>query len=200
MIPRHTPSPPASPTREIAAKHHRLAGNGRIDHRLRRTSALRGAAAGDGHAASERRLDVPRDDGAVIELLTARLRLRRWREADVDAMAAINADPVVMRWIGDGSVFDRVATAAEIAAFENVWQSYGFGRFAVEMRDTGELAGFTGMAIPEDVPDVMPGVEIGWRLGRPYWGRGLATEAAQAALQFAFTSGGLDRVMGIHIV
>ena len=136
----------------------------------------------------------------MVELVTARLRLRRWREADVGAMAAINADPEVMRWIGDGSVFDHAATTAEIAAFEQVWQSYGFGRFAVEIRDTGDLAGFTGMAIPEDVPDVMPAVEIGWRLGRPYWGRGLATEAAQAALQFAFTGGGLDRVVGIHVV
>jgi len=140
------------------------------------------------------------DDGTMIELLTARLRLRRWRESDVDAMATINADPAVMRWIGDGSVFDHAATATEIAAFEHVWQSYGFGRFAVEIRDTGELAGFTGMAIPDDVPAVMPGVEIGWRFGRAYWGRGLATEAAQAALQFAFTGAGLDRVMGIHVV
>jgi RimJ/RimL family protein N-acetyltransferase len=65
---------------------------------------------------------------------------------------------------------------------------------------TGELAGFTGMAIPADVPEIMPGVEIGWRLGRAHWGRGVATEAATAALRFAFTDGGLDRILGIHVV
>ena len=135
-----------------------------------------------------------------MELLTDRLRLRRLREDDVDALAAINADPEVMRYIADGSVRDRAATRAEIAAIERLWQARGFGRFAVEIRDTGELAGLTGMAVPHDVPEVMPAVEIGWRFARAHWGRGLATEAAQAALRFAFTDAGLDRLVGVHVV
>jgi RimJ/RimL family protein N-acetyltransferase len=94
--------------------------------------------------------------------------------------------PDVMRWIGDGSVLDRTRTAEEIANFERVWRDHGFGRFAVELRVTGVLTGFAGMAIPVDVPDVMPAVEIGWRFGREHWGRGIATEAARAALAFAF--------------
>jgi RimJ/RimL family protein N-acetyltransferase len=116
------------------------------------------------------------DDGLMVELVTPRLRLRRWRDDDVQAMAMINADREVMRWIGDGSVLDHAATAAEIMDFERVWQTHGFGRFAVEIRSTGELGGLTGMTTPVDVPEVMPSVEIGWRLGRPHWGRGLATE------------------------
>ena len=136
----------------------------------------------------------------MVELVTARLRLRRWRNGDVDALAAINADPEVMRWIGDGSVRDRAATGAEIAASERLWRARGFGRFAVEVRDTGELAGLTGMAVPDDVPDVMPAVEIGWRFARAHWGRGFATEAARAALRFAFTDAGLDRLVGVHVV
>ena len=135
-----------------------------------------------------------------MELVTPRLRLRRWRDGDVDALAAINADPEVMRWIGDGSVRDRAATGTEIAAMERLWQARGVGRFAVELRDTGELAGLTGMAVPDDVPDVMPAVEIGWRFARPHWGRGLATEAARAALRFAFADAGLDRLVGVHVV
>lgn len=135
-----------------------------------------------------------------MELLTARLRLRRWRDADVDPLAAINADPEVMRWIGDGSVRDRATTGAEISASEEMWRTRGYGRFAVELRDTGELAGLVGMAVPDDVPDVMPAVEIGWRFARAHWGRGLATEAAGAALRFAFTDTGLDRLVGVHLV
>jgi RimJ/RimL family protein N-acetyltransferase len=135
-----------------------------------------------------------------VELVTARLRLRRWRDGDVDALAAMNADPEVMRWIGDGSVRDRAATGAELAAIERLWQARGYGRFAVEVRETGELAGLTGMAVPDDVPDVMPAVEIGWRFARAHWGRGFATEAARAALRFAFTDGGLDRLVGVHVV
>jgi RimJ/RimL family protein N-acetyltransferase len=135
-----------------------------------------------------------------VELVTARLRLRRCRDGDADALAAINADPEVMRWIGDGSVRDRAATRAEIAASQQLWQARGFGRFAVEIRDTGELAGLTGMAVPDDVPDVMPAVEIGWRFARAHWGRGFATEAARAALRFAFSDAGLDRLVGVHVV
>jgi len=137
---------------------------------------------------------------AVGDLVTSRLRLRRWRDEDVADMVRVNGDPEVMRWIGDGSVLDEAATAAEIVRFEDAWRARGFGRFAVELRDTGEVIGMTGMAIPSDVPEIMPSVEIGWRLGRAHWGRGLATEAARAALGFAFTDGGLDRIVGIYVV
>ena len=113
-------------------------------------------------------------------------------------MTAIDADPDVMRWIGTGVVADRERTAAAIAGCERAWDEHGFGLFAVEVRQTSELAGFTGLAIPTFLPEVMPAVEIGWRLGRPYWGQGFATEAAGAALHFAFADRGLDRIVSIY--
>jgi RimJ/RimL family protein N-acetyltransferase len=136
----------------------------------------------------------------MVTVRTERLLLRRWRPDDLAPMAAINADPEVMRFIGDGSVADLARTALEIAGFERLWESHGFGRFAVEVRDRRVLAGFVGMAVPTDVPEIVPCVEIGWRFGRAYWGRGLATEAARAAMGFAFTAAGLDRLVGIHVV
>ena len=136
----------------------------------------------------------------VVDLVTPRLRLRRWRDEDVADLARVNGDPEVMRWIGDGSVLDEAATAAGIAAFEDAWRARGVGRFAVELRDTGEVIGMTGLGVLPDVPEIMPAVEIGWRFGRAHWGRGLATEAARAALEFAFTAGGLDRIVGVHVV
>lgn len=113
-------------------------------------------------------------------------------------MAAINADPEVMRWIGDGSTVDYRATVAGTARAEQHWEEHGFGLFAVEIRGTGELAGFTGLNIPYSLPEVLPAVEIGWRLGREHWGRGIATEAARASLDFGFTDRGLDRIISIH--
>jgi RimJ/RimL family protein N-acetyltransferase len=130
-------------------------------------------------------------------LTTPRLLLRRWRESDVAPMAAIHADPAVMRWIGDGSVLDEAGTRAAIERWEAGWETEGFGLFAVEERATGRLAGFTGLAVPHFLPEVLPAVEIGWRLGRPFWGRGLATEAARAALRFAVADRGLTRVVSI---
>jgi RimJ/RimL family protein N-acetyltransferase/uncharacterized protein (DUF849 family) len=133
----------------------------------------------------------------VAVITTSRLVLRRWHEGDVAAMAAFNADPEVMRWIGDGSVRTLEQTRASIEAWEQQWRREGFGLFALELRATGELAGFTGLSRPEFLPEVMPAVEIGWRLGRRFWGQGLATEAATAALRFGFIDCGLERIVSI---
>ncbi|MFF1694999.1 GNAT family N-acetyltransferase [Streptomyces sp. NPDC058257] len=129
---------------------------------------------------------------------TPRLVLRRWRETDVAAMTLINSDPEVMRWIGDGSVHGgQKQTRSTMRMWEEGWETDGFGLFAVEVRATGELAGFTGLSVPRYLPEVMPAVEIGWRLGRSFWGQGLATEAARAALDFGLTERGLERIVSI---
>ncbi|MFD0403294.1 GNAT family N-acetyltransferase [Kitasatospora sp. NPDC127121] len=133
----------------------------------------------------------------MVTLETPRLILRRWREEDVAPMAAVNADPEVMRWIRDGSVRDEQQTRGGIQAWESEWESQGFGLFAVEIRSTGELAGFTGLSVPGFLPEVLPAVEVGWRLGRSHWGRGLATEAAAAAVRFGFEERGLERIVSI---
>ncbi|MGK5543967.1 GNAT family N-acetyltransferase [Streptomyces sp. URMC 127] len=133
-----------------------------------------------------------------LTLLTPRLTLRRWRADDLEPMAAINADPEVMRWVGDGSVQDRERTSAAIASWEREWEERGVGLFAVEVRQSRRLAGFAGLSVPFYLPEILPAVEIGWRLGRPFWGRGLATEAARAVLDFAFRDRGLARVVSVH--
>ncbi|MFJ6632567.1 GNAT family N-acetyltransferase [Streptomyces sp. NPDC091376] len=136
----------------------------------------------------------------MVRLETPRLILRRWRGEDVAPMASVNADPEVMRWIRDGSVRDEQQTLDGVQAWENEWESQGFGLFAVEIRSTGEMAGFTGLSVPNFLPEVLPAVEIGWRLGRSHWGQGMATEAAAAAaaaVRFAFEERGLERIVSI---
>ncbi|MEV6250914.1 MULTISPECIES: GNAT family N-acetyltransferase [Streptomyces] len=136
----------------------------------------------------------------MTEIRTPRLILRRWSDDDLVPLAEINADPEVMRWIGDGSVRDLEQTAEDIERYEEEWDEEGFGLFAVELIASGELIGFAGLSVPEFLPEVMPDVEIGWRLGRPFWGQGYASEAAHAVLEFALQDRGLDRVVAItHI-
>jgi len=136
--------------------------------------------------------------GVVPGLRTERLLLRRWRSDDLDALAAIDGDAEVMRYIGDGSVRDREQTATALANFEQRWAEQGFGLFAAEDRVSGALAGWVGLAVPTFLPEVLPAVEIGWRLARPFWGRGLATEGARAVLEYVFTE--LDRSHVISLI
>ncbi|MFF8957725.1 GNAT family N-acetyltransferase [Streptomyces sp. NPDC014894] len=133
----------------------------------------------------------------MTEIRTPRLLLRRWHDDDLVPMAEINADPEVMRWIDDGSVLDLEATAEAIERWEEEWDEEGFGLFAVELLASGELIGLTGLSVPEFLPEVLPAVEISWRLGRSYWGQGYASEAAHATLEFALQDRGLDRVIAI---
>ena len=72
---------------------------------------------------------------------------------------------------------------------------HGWGFWALELRATGEFLGMAGLNIPRVALPFMPCVEIGWRLARPFWGQGLAFEAASAALQFGFTQLNLDEIV-----
>ena len=74
----------------------------------------------------------------------------------------------------------------------------GFGIEAVIDRETDALIGWAGLAVPHFLPEVLPAVEVGWRLSGPYRGRGLATEAGRAAVDWGFTAAGLSRIVSIY--
>ena len=136
----------------------------------------------------------------MTELTTPRLLLRQWRDEDLDALAPMYADPEVMRYIRGGGVLSRAETADYLVKMRRHWVEHGFGLFAAEVRETGVLAGWVGLAVPLFLPEVLPAVEIGWRLGRAHWGAGLATEGAEAVLEFAFDELALDRLVSIRHV
>lgn len=117
---------------------------------------------------------------------TERLRLRRWREADLPAFAAMNADPIVRRYFS--SRLTREESDASVARFIRMYALDGYGFMATELRETSEFIGLIGI---QRMSFVLPGrsapaVEIGWRLNEKSWGKGLATEGARACLDLAF--------------
>ena len=87
---------------------------------------------------------------------TERLVLRRWKLADIEPFAAICADPEVMRFIGSGVTRTVEETSRSIRTWEREWDQKGYGLFAVELLKTGELIGFTGLAEPTFLPEIMP--------------------------------------------
>ena len=129
---------------------------------------------------------------------TSRLLLRRWLAKDVEPFAAICGDPEVMRYIGSGVTRSAEQARASIGAFEREWDENGHGLFAVERLDNGRMIGFTGLSQPAFLPEIMPAVELGWRLARDSWGSGYATEAARAALDFALTELRLPGIVSIY--
>ena len=130
-------------------------------------------------------------------LATDRLRLRRWRDSDLAPFAALNADPVVMRHFPEP--LDRVASDALVGRIEAHFDRHGFGPWVVEVPGVTDCAGFVGLMVPTFEAHFTPCIEIGWRLARPYWGKGYATEAAGAALGYAFNTLHVDEVVAITV-
>jgi ribosomal-protein-alanine N-acetyltransferase len=130
---------------------------------------------------------------AAPTLRTKRLILRPWRDQDVAAFAALNADPEVMAEMGGPrSRADSEAAAPRIREY---FEAHGYGVWAAELPGVESFIGFIGLAVPGFEAFFTPCVEIGWRLARAYWGHGYATEGARAALDFGFEKLGLGEIV-----
>ena len=123
---------------------------------------------------------------------TPRLILRQWKASDHEPYIKLNCNSDVMEFFP--SVATRDEALAQIERFIAHIDQYGYGFFAVERKDNGQFIGFTGLSHPRFEASFTPCVEIGWRLSKAHWGRGFATEAALACLDFGFDSAGLHEI------
>ena len=131
------------------------------------------------------------------ELLTPRLRLRRWRDDDLDAFASLNADARVREFFP--SVATRDESAEALARMRRHFDEHGFGLWAVEIIGVDSCAGLIGLAHPRFNAHFTPCVEIGWRLAAAHWGQGYATEGARAAMDFGFDALGLNEIVAMTV-
>jgi RimJ/RimL family protein N-acetyltransferase len=118
----------------------------------------------------------------MVALETERLIMRMFRADDEEAFAKIFADAEVMRFLGDGKPQTAFEAWRQLAFHIGHWQLRGYGHFAVEEKSSGRLAGRIGFLNPAG----WPGFELGWTLGREFWGKGYASEGARRALRYAF--------------
>jgi RimJ/RimL family protein N-acetyltransferase len=129
----------------------------------------------------------------IPTLKTERLIMRGWREADLDPYAEMCADSEVMRYIGSGRPLERDEAWRQIAIFIGHWTLRGYGLWALERKADGGFVGRVGLWRPEG----WPGLELGWSLARSCWGQGYATEAGQAAMDFAWDGLGARELISL---
>lgn len=126
-------------------------------------------------------------------LETPRLLLRGWRRRDFSAHSEISADPEVMRYLGDGQVHDRGKVAGEIGVHIAHWALRGYGQWALERKEDGASIGRAGLWNPPR----WPGLEVGWKLARDAWGKGYATEAGRAAIEWTWHALDVEELISI---
>jgi RimJ/RimL family protein N-acetyltransferase len=130
---------------------------------------------------------------------TVRLRLRNWREEDIEPFIRhLNTEPV-MRWLGGVRTAEQQSAAVRERFM--AWQdTRGFTFWAVERKADGALLGFCGLKLSDDPESPVEGeLEIGWRLREDAWGQGYAKEAARATLDFAFGELASERVIALTV-
>lgn len=128
----------------------------------------------------------------AIVIATPRLHLRRFIPADLDAIWAVERDPEVMRYVGKGAR-TREESQTRLEAAMSHWERHGFGMMAVVHIQDNRLIGRAGLCFLDDTPEI----EVGYVLDKPYWGQGLATEAAGACVRYGFEVLGLQRIVAI---
>lgn len=129
---------------------------------------------------------------------TERLGLREWTGADIDPCVAMNMDQEVMKYFP--AIMNEEETRAMLKRIHTRFSESGFGFYAVEKKSNNEFIGFTGFGIPAFESFFTPCIEIGWRFKKEAWGRGYATEAANACLKYGFKTLLFDRIVSFTSV
>jgi RimJ/RimL family protein N-acetyltransferase len=131
-------------------------------------------------------------------IITERLGLRRWKDEDIIPFAAMNNDAEVMRYFPSTLSYDE--TIGMVKRIRSHFDKHGFGLFAIDELSTKTFIGYTGFMMPSFTSYFTPCIEIGWRLQRPSWNKGYATEAAKACLHYGFETLSFDTIFSFTSV
>lgn len=129
----------------------------------------------------------------MITLSTPRLILRPWSDLDIDPLFRIMTEKDILQYFPQNGPITRERVESLVANRINHWDKRGYGWWALEDKDGGEFIGWCGLLFLPETGEV----EVGYLLKSSCWGRGLATEATQASLDYGFDEHGMDRIIGI---
>lgn len=122
--------------------------------------------------------------------------MRSLQPADLDALAAIWADPEVTRFLPSRGVpIPRENAEKSLKSFINHWQQRGYGVWAIIENDSARMVGYCGLRYLDEIDEV----EVLYGLAKEYWGRGIATQAAKAAVSYGFNVANLDKLIAMAL-
>lgn len=127
-----------------------------------------------------------------LEIHTSRLKLSPYSTEDLDALHRIFIDPQVRKYLCDDSMMPREWVATEIENNTKCFEQHGFGQWSIFLKDTSELIGFCGFRF---FYDNSPELQLLYGLLPQYWGKGLATEATEAMIQYGFTEHKFEQII-----
>lgn len=125
------------------------------------------------------------------EIETHRLHLRRFTTDDLDELALIFNDPLVLKYLSPNRAATREETRTALLSMISHWQRHGYGRWAVVHQATNKLIGYGGLRCFDGTPELV------YQLARQYWGCGLATEIARACLEYGFIRRGFEHIVAL---
>ena len=130
----------------------------------------------------------------MLQIDTRRMVLRHFESDDAAAFYKLGSIPDIIKYVGNAPL-KSIAEAREVLAAAPLrdYKVHGYGRFACVWKETGELIGFSGLKFVEELSET----ELGYRFLPEYWGRGLATEAGEASIEYARGSLGLKKIVGL---
>ncbi|MDP1604566.1 MAG: GNAT family N-acetyltransferase [Legionella sp.] len=126
---------------------------------------------------------------------TERIILRPFTMNDVDEFAVICADPEVMQFIGTGAPLDKETVQQQMQSWIALYEKQGFGLLALVWKENNRLLGFCGLMQQE--VDGQTHIELGYRLEKAFWGKGIATEAALAMRDYALMELSIPELVSI---
>lgn len=127
----------------------------------------------------------------IIE--TGRIILRELDDLDLSPLAEIYSDPEVMRYVGNGVILDSSQTARSISNWKKYYERFKFGNWATIEKNTSTFIGLCGLSWLPDNSDI----EVSYLFSKPAWGKGYATETANAILDYGFNNLGLERIVAL---
>ena len=119
---------------------------------------------------------------------TERFFLREILPTDVEGLYELDSDPEVHQFLGNKPISDRRQIIDVINFIRQQYNDNGIGRWAIIDKKTNAFIGWTGLKfVTDSTNNHINYYDLGYRLIRKYWGQGIATETAIAALDYAFT-------------